>query len=214
MDALKALVLGLLLCGPALASPNQLKEGNRLFKNGSYDKALKRYEDALVDTPYSNELKYNAGAAAYQAGDFAKAENYFKEAEGTAPPALKNAARYNRGNALFRQERLPDAIEAYKNALRLNPGDEDARYNLSVALRRQQQSSKGGGGKPTPKDKSGGKQDDKKNQGPGDQQNAPKPGEMSREDAERLLSAASAGEMKKGNQRQAKQEAPKVDEDW
>jgi len=117
---------------------------------------------------------------------------------------------------LFRQDNRPDAIEAYKNALRVNPADEDARYNLSVAMRRPQNPPPSkGNGKADAKNKKG-NGDQKKDQGPDGQQEpqAPKPGQMSREDAERLLSAASAGEMKKGNQRQAKPETAKTDEDW
>jgi Ca-activated chloride channel family protein len=199
----------------AFASPEQLKEGNRLFKNGNYEKALKLYEDALVDTPHSSLLKYNAGDAAYQSGDFSKAGHYFQEADQSTLPGLTNAARYNLGNALFRQDNLPDAIEAYKNALRTNPADDDARYNLSVAMRHQQNPPPSkGNGKGNPQNKKG-SGDQKKNDGPNGQQDsqAPKPGQMSREDAERLLSAASAGEMKK-EARQQKPENAKTDEDW
>jgi tetratricopeptide (TPR) repeat protein len=207
--------------GPLFASPAQLKEGNRQFKNGNYEKALKSYEDALIDTPYSPMLKYNAGAAAYQAGDFSKAANYFHEADQNAPLPLRNAAHYNRGNALFRQERLDDAIEAYKDALRLNPNDEDAKYNLSAALRRKQQqpqSAKGGGGgkqdQQKKNDSSSKDQDKGKGESKDQQDKGPKPGQMSQEDAERLTAAAGANEGKKGNMRQGKQEKTNTDEDW
>ena len=41
-----------------------------------------------------------------------------------------------------------------------------------------------------------------------------KPGEMSKEDAERLLSAAGAGEPKKPNAKVADPKIPHPDEDW
>jgi len=215
-------ILLLFITTHCFAASSQLKEANRQFKNGHYDKALKLYEDGLVDTPYSSVLKYNAGAAAYQSSDFPKASRYFQEADQNATPAVKPMAFYNRGNALYKEGRTPDAIEAYKQALRLNPGDEAARYNLSVALMGQPS------GQPSQKQKSndGGGQDEKKKNDPhanekdkesqnGQDQNAPiKPGQMSKEDAERLLEAAAAGEMKKRNQPPQKPGKGTSDEDW
>jgi Ca-activated chloride channel family protein len=199
MRSFLAICLIPFVCGFAHASEAQLKEGNRLFKNRNYKEALKQYNDALIDSPDSNVLRYNAGDAAYQAGDFATAEKGFRETAEKAPdPTFRAAARYNQGNALFRQQKLPEAVEAYKDSLRVNPQDEDAKYNLSVALnalknpKSQNQRKSGGGGK-SPAE-------------------ARREGEMSKEDAERLLSAVGAGEQKK--QPAKKAEAPHPDEDW
>lgn len=212
----------LTLTVPVLASQKQLAEGNRQFKNGHYDKALKLYEDALIDTPYSPILKYNAGAAAYMSQDPAKAARYFQEADEHAPPPLKSAAQYNRGNALYKDDRRQDAMEAYKQALRLNPGDEDARYNLSVLLsdpkgspQNQKQKSKGGGGKDEKaKQDPNAKKDDPKPDDQSESKPQPKPGQMSKEDAERLIEAAAAGEMKKNDQKLPKADKGNADEDW
>ena len=57
------------------------------------------------------------------------------------------------GNALFRNGKIQECIEAFKQALRMNPSDEDARYNLALAmerLRRSQQMQKPRA-QPTPK---------------------------------------------------------------
>lgn len=201
----------------AEASLSQLKDANRLFKNGHYEDALKLYDDALVDQPHSSGLHFNAGDAAYQSGDFTRAVKEFDEASQSANPLLKSASHYNRGNALFRQNDWAGAIEAYKESLRVNPRDEDAKYNLGVAMRTKQNPPK-----PQPKSgqqgdqqkKGGGGQDQNQNQQANGQQQSSQSGQMSKEDAERLLEAARSGELKKSNQKFPKSDVPHPDEDW
>src|SRR5690242_6660493 len=90
-------LLLLLLASPLFASSSQLKEGNRQFKNGHYEEALKLYEDALIDTPYSSILHFNSGDAQAQLGQFPKAETSFMESAKSSNPILKGASHYNRG---------------------------------------------------------------------------------------------------------------------
>lgn len=213
-----SILIVFLCCLSAHASVAQLKKANRLFMKGDYENALKGYNDALVDQPYSSILHFNAGDAAYQMGDFGKAVKEFETAAQSTNPLLKSAAHYNRGNALLQQQQWGEAVEAYKESLRINPQDEDAKYNLGIALRRQKnppsscknpksgndkKQSQGGGGE--------NQQDGQKDQG---QSSTPRAAQMSREDAERLLSAAGAGELKKSNQKFQKSDVPHPDEDW
>jgi Ca-activated chloride channel family protein len=75
------------------------------------------------------------GAASYRAGDFQKA---IESLDGMQQPD----ALYNKGNALAKTGNLPQAIEAYNEALKLNPAHEDAKYNrdlLQRYLEQQQQ---------------------------------------------------------------------------
>ena len=54
-------------------------------------------------------------------------------------PALQASAWYNLGNAFFRQQQLEESLESYKEALRLNPADVDAKHNLETVLEMMQQ---------------------------------------------------------------------------
>ncbi len=199
----------------AFASPSQLKEGNRQFKNGHYEEALKLYEDALIDTPYSSILHFNAGDASMMMGEFPKAEVSYMEAAKSANPVLKGASHYNRGNALFYQGKWDEAVEAYKDSLRANPRDEDPKYNLGVALKALKNPPPPKSGQGKQDQKKGGAGDKKKDEREsGREANQPKPGQMSKEDAERLLAGAGAGEKKKSQQKVPKGEVPHPDEDW
>ncbi len=196
------------------ASPSQLKEGNRQFKNGHYERALELYQDGLIDAPYSAILHFNAGDATMMMGEFPKAEVSFTEAAKSANPILRGASHYNRGNALFYQGKWEEAVEAFKDSLRANPQDEDAKYNLGVALKAMKNppaSAKASAGKPPKQDQNKGASSGKKDNSSAE---ASREGGMSKEDAERLLSAAASNEKKKGNQQAAKPGVPTRDEDW
>ena len=46
---------------------------------------------------------------------------------------------YNLGNNFFQQELMPEAVEAYKESLRIDSHDLDAKYNLELAMVQQEQ---------------------------------------------------------------------------
>ena len=83
-------------------------------------------------TATSDEL-WQAGNAAYTAGDFARAAELYKA---IADKGLYSAPLYyNLANALFKSGETGGAILYYNRALRLAPGDEDIRHNLEYAER-------------------------------------------------------------------------------
>jgi Ca-activated chloride channel family protein len=74
------------------------------------------------------------GAALYRSGQYEQAAEAFAR----VPSA---SAHYNRGNALVRMGNLADALQAYQQALALNPELEDAQANyalVSELIKRQQ----------------------------------------------------------------------------
>ena len=117
-----------------------IRGGNRLYGKGEHAAAEKEYWKALNVDSTSVKGRFNLADAQYEQGKYAQAQRFY-EGLATAPsgsPATQAASWYNLGNALFKQNKLPECVEAYKQALKLQPKDEDARYNLSEALRRLQ----------------------------------------------------------------------------
>jgi Ca-activated chloride channel homolog len=108
-----------------------------------------------------------AASEAYRKNDYASAEKIWRGLPGSD-------AAYNRGNALARQGRYPEAIAAYDQALRAQPAMQDAidnRRAVLEAMRKQQQNQN-----PPPKNQQGqnGKQQGKQNEGKDSQQSGGK----------------------------------------
>lgn len=128
-------------------------QGNDLYRQQKYGEAIKSYEAALKDNPASAEASYNIGLAYLQlaAGknvDEKNREKYMKEGiermdaatkHSATKPALASRANYNLGNIAFNKEEYEQALQLYKQALRLNPNDEDARRNLRITQLKMQQ---------------------------------------------------------------------------
>jgi tetratricopeptide (TPR) repeat protein len=94
----------------------------------------------------SAPLTYDLGVALYRHGDFAGAQQKFAIAMGATAPDLAVAARFNRGNSVFRQgeslaagdrqaaaRMFEAAVADYRAVLAHSPGAADARDNLSLA---------------------------------------------------------------------------------
>lgn len=259
LQLISVLILGVVmfLCVPALlhadATSRKNASGNRLYKEGKYDEAAKKYLDAQLESPKSSGLSYNLGNADYKLKKYEKAlENYRKAGEST-DPKMEQRARYNLGNALYKmgefevnqgkQEglaKLEQAIEAYKRALDLDPNDKDAKYNLEFVRRKlkemskrdpqqqkqEQQQQKDQKQQQQQEQDERKKQEEEENQRQQQQQQQqqgqdssaqrkPKPGEMPKEQAERLLDAFKDSEKEsKENQTNKRPGRVWTDKDW
>jgi len=120
-----------------------VNEGNRLFAEGKFAEAETLFRQALDKNINSFEARFNLGNALYRQKRFADAAREFQRVETLQATSLQQAnAQYNLGNALFQNQEYAKSIEAYKEALRKNPQDEDARYNLALAQKMLQQQPK------------------------------------------------------------------------
>jgi len=173
---------------------NQLiKKGNEAYNKKQYDIALDNYKKASEKNPANQKAPFNLGNALYKSE---KPEDalvaYDAAIQNSKLPAEKSGAYYNKGVVLQNSKKLPECIDAYKNALRLNPADEDARLNLQKALKQQQQQQqkeKDNKNQKKPKDDPSKKDQQKQEESKDNDLPKPKPSKMTKKEAEEKLKA-------------------------
>ena len=134
------------------AERNTIRQGNEYFEKGNYAKALEAYETALRLNTTSQVATYNKALALLNMAseDTKGSENdprmqamQLFEQVGAAcaktDSPLAEKAFYNLGNMAYNDEDYAKSIERYKQALRLNPGNNLTRQNLRLAQLKQQQ---------------------------------------------------------------------------
>lgn len=122
------------------------RKGNEAYQAGNYSKAEVNYKKSLKNAKDFNEAQFNLGNALVRQERYKQAaKEYTKVTQSTDKRSIKAKAYHNKGNAYLNAKKYHKSVKAYKNALRNDPGDKDARYNLSYALKKlkkQQQKQK------------------------------------------------------------------------
>ena len=236
----------LLLCimptdASAQANRKLLREGNRNYKTEKYDQAELNYRRALEADTTDFRGQYNLAASLYRQEKYDEAAMHYAQA--LAAPDIDDSRRakalHNVGNSMVKaglqneqqgMQYFQQAVKAYQDALKLDPKNDDTRYNLAYARRllqqaQQQQQQQGGGSDQQNQDQQqnqqqqqgnnqnkdqqqqqnqqqqGNQQDQQQQQGKEQQQKKQaKPQEQRKQDAERMLEAV------KNNERQTLKE--------
>jgi Ca-activated chloride channel homolog len=133
-------VMMVILQARAQKENSVIVKGNQAYRAKEYAKAGDFYKQALEQAPGNQIAQFNLGNTLFRDNMGSKAIEYFESvAKGSPEPSTRADAYYNKGVVLSSQKKLPESIEAYKAALRLNPTDSLARQNLQRALNEQKQ---------------------------------------------------------------------------
>ena len=193
----EAVILTLFFLSPFFLSAQNnntlIKNGNDAYNKREYDEAADNYKKVADKDPANEKAQYNLGNALYKKGSEAEALHAYDVAiKISHSKTERSEGWYNKGVALQNSKKLPECIDAYKNALRLNPADEEARFNLQKALQQQQkqQQQKDKDNKDQKKPKDDNKKKDKQQQDKDkNEQPKPQPSKMTQKEAEEKLKA-------------------------
>lgn len=107
-----------------------------------------KYRKVIALDPKNTKAKYNLGNAYYKNGKNTQAtKKFIQAAEVAQTKTEKHKIYHNLGNTFMNDKKYREAVEAYKNALRNNPDDDETRYNLALAKKMlEEQGDSGGGG--------------------------------------------------------------------
>lgn len=176
-----------------------IRKGNKEYKEQKFSEAAEYFEKAVEGNPNSKEANYNLGNTLYRQKEWDKAIEQYNQSNALEQedPLRVSEGMHNIGNAMLQKKQLKESMEAYKIALRLNPADNEARYNLAVVqkmIQDQEQQSEG----EDDQEQQNQEQDQQQNQQnqpqpPQNQEKKPEqpeePEQMSRDNARQLLQA-------------------------
>lgn len=116
------------------AERQNIRKGNKQYAQEKYTEAEIDYRKSQEVNPNSPEAAFNLGNALYKQQKFEDAmKQYGVAAQNTQDKQLISESLHNTGNIFMAGQDYAKAIEAYKQSLRLNPADNETRYNLALA---------------------------------------------------------------------------------
>ena len=139
-----AVALLLSLAVPALAFADEWPEAARSaqvhYRDGTHDAAADAYREVIAAGDPRPELSFNLGNALFRGGSadstrYAEALQTYQRAVAAGDERLRPAALYNAANTLVEMGQIAEAEKIYREVLRQDPRDDDARYNLELVQR-------------------------------------------------------------------------------
>ncbi len=120
-------------------SKNYTYDANKTLTQNNFITAEAEYRKAISKSKENIAAPYNLGRAYYNRESYPEAFGRFKSAgEKASEKPDKHKAYHNLGNVFMKNKEYAKAVEAYKQALRANPNDDETRYNLALAKKMQE----------------------------------------------------------------------------
>lgn len=211
---------------------SELRKGNKEYYQEKYTEAEIKYRKALEQNARSTDAAYNLGNSLYKQGKLPEALEQYQTV--LSPEVNKQqlaSSWHNIGNVFMAGKDYQKSIEAYKQALRNNPKDDETRYNLALAQKlledqenqnqdqnqdqqQEQQEQEQEKDQQQDQNQNQDQQQDQQDQ----QEQQQNPNEMSKQNAEQILDAMMQNErdtqekVKEQQMRQQKQR--KTDKNW
>lgn len=208
-----------------------IRKGNALYRADKRQEAQVDYLKAYRADSTDARVQYNLATSMFpQDYKLVQKERcdtmammFERAAQAETNPLRKAKAYHNEGVAYQGVKDFGKAIEAYKNALRCNPNDDESRYNLVLCQR--QLKNQGGGNNNQQQDKQDQQdkqqqqqqQDKQEKQKKQDQQQQQQEPPMSKENAEQLLNAAMQREKETQKRMKEAQQQPqrrRIEKNW
>lgn len=204
---MKRISLFLVLCSLFAAAAkaqnyrDYIRRGNRQYRDSVYDKAQVQYQKGFEKDSSSVQINYNLANSLLLQGQPKEAMRLYEKAlKQDNNPVRLHQIYHNMGVILQSQKQFLQAIQAYVMALRLDPSDQESRYNLVVCQYQLKNNPQGGGGNgegEDKQDKDQQKQQQQQQQQKKDdkqQKQQQQENQMSKENAEQMLNAAMQNE--------------------
>jgi Ca-activated chloride channel family protein len=145
----------MILAGVGSSKAASPRSAEQAYQKGDFAKSQQDYAASAAKEPTKGELQFNAGDAAYKAGDYTQAVSGFEKSLTTGQVPMQQSAYYNLGNTKYRlgqktekenpQETIKtweEAVKSYDTALQIKTDDADAKHNRDVVQKKIEQLKK------------------------------------------------------------------------
>jgi len=189
--------------GPALHAQlldRDIRKGNTAYAKGDTKEAIESYAKAATD----ERGLFNLGNAYYRQDSFPASQRAFENAAAMAKGNAAQARAYhNLGNSWMQQGKYEEAANAYKEALKRDPNDNDTRYNLAYAQKKLEQQKQ--------QQNKDGKDQNKQGQNKQDQQQQGKNGQNKDQKDKQDQQQQPQDQQKKDQEKQQQQQQDRID---